>query len=92
MQAVHTPVPRAASHIRRIDMRVVVGVALMLFAIIGTFSLVRRAQARIRVLVGARQVEPGEVIKASDLRVADLSTSGAVAYLPASQQGQARVS
>ncbi|MGH2703702.1 MAG: RcpC/CpaB family pilus assembly protein [Actinomycetota bacterium] len=69
-------------------MRVVVGVTLMLFAIAGTTSLVRRAQDRTPVLVAARQVEPGHVIEPSDLRVADISLPRGVAYLPASGQGR----
>jgi Flp pilus assembly protein CpaB len=40
------------------------------------------------VLVAAGTVQPGEVIEASDLRVAELSLPAGVAYLPASMRGQ----
>lgn len=86
MQAVETLVPRTASRIRAIDMRVVVGVALMLFAIIGTTSLIHQAQARIPVLVAAQTVEPGEVIEQSHIRVADISVPAGVVYITASKQ------
>lgn len=85
MQAVETLVPRAASRIRRLDMRVVVGVILMLFAIAGTASIVKKAQDRVPVLVAARSVEAGEVIRSSDLRVANISIAGGVSYLEASE-------
>lgn len=86
MQAVETLVPRTASRIRRIDMRIVLGVILMLFAVVGTATVVQRAQARIPVLVAAEAVEAGEVIEASDIKVADLSVGGGIAYLAASRQ------
>lgn len=85
MQAVETLVPRAASRIRRLDMRVVVGMILMLFAIAGTASIVQKARDRVPVLVAARSVEAGEVIKSSDLRVADISVVGGISYLAASR-------
>lgn len=88
MQAAATLVPKTALRIRRMDMRVVVGVILMLFAIGGTASLVQRAQGRIPALLAARAVEAGEVIEISDLRIADISVSGGIAYLAASRQSE----
>jgi Flp pilus assembly protein CpaB len=88
MPAVDAFVPRTTSRIRAIDMRVVVGVALMLFAIIGITSLIHKAQARIPVLVAAQNVEPGEVIERPDLRVADISVSSVVAYIGATRQSE----
>jgi Flp pilus assembly protein CpaB len=86
MQAVETLVPKAASRVRRIDMRIVVGVMLMLFAVAGTASLVKKAQARIPVLVAARSVEPGSVIETADIRVAEISISRGLSYLAASRE------
>lgn len=85
MQAVETLVPRTAFRLRRLDMRVVVGVILMLFAIAGTTSIVQKARDRVSVLVAARSVEAGELIKPTDLRVADISVSRGISYLAASR-------
>lgn len=81
MQAVETFVPRTAARIRRIDLRVGVGIFLMALAMIGTTALIRRAEARSSVLVAARTVEPGSVIRATDLRVENISITDGVAYL-----------
>lgn len=80
--------PRAHARLRRIDLRVLVGLILMVVAVFGGASLVKSAQARTPVLVAAGAVEPGEMIEASDLRVVDISLSGGVAYVPASMQTQ----
>jgi Flp pilus assembly protein CpaB len=60
----------------------------MLVAVFGGASLIRTAQARTPVLVAAGSVQPGEVIGPEDVRVAELSLTGGVAYLPASMQDQ----
>lgn len=86
MQAVETLVPRTASRLRRIDMRVVLGMILMLFAVIGTATVVQRAQARIPVLVAAQAVEAGEIIQSSDIRVANISVGGGIAYLAGTRE------
>src|SRR6266545_359333 len=83
MQAVEA-IPRAHANFRRLDLRVVTGLLLMLVAVIGGSSLIRNAQARTPALVAAATVQPGEVIKASDLRVVELSVPAGIAYLPAS--------
>lgn len=88
MQAADALLPRAHVRLRRIDLRVGVGVLLMLVAVFGGASLIKAAQARTPVLIAAGHVEPGEVIDASDIRVAEVSLSGGVAYLPASMQSQ----
>lgn len=61
---------------------------LMLFAVGGSASLIRKAQARIPVLVAAGSLQPGEAISASDLRVAEVAIPRGVDYLPASSRGQ----
>ncbi len=88
MQAAGTLVPRAAARVRRVDLRVVIGVLLMLLAVGGSASVIGKAQARIPILVAARSVEPGQAISGSDLRVAELAVSEGVEYIPASSRGQ----
>jgi Flp pilus assembly protein CpaB len=83
MQAVEA-IPRAHASLRRLDLRVVVGLLLMLVAVVGGSSLIRNAQARTPALVGAGTVQPGEVIQAGDLRVVEMSIPAGIVYLPAS--------
>lgn len=88
MQAIETLVPRTASRVRRIDMRIVIGVAIMLFSTAGMITLVSNARARIPVVVAAQAIEPGEVIDHSHIRVADISVSAGIAYLEGSRQSE----
>jgi len=88
MQAAESLLPRAHIRLRRLDLRVAVGLLLMLVAVFGGASLIKSAQARTPVLVAARAVQPGEVITAADLRVADISLAGGVAHLPAAMRDQ----
>lgn len=88
MQASEALVAGAHSRLRRLDLRVAVGLLLMLVAVLGGASLIRTAQARTPALVAAGTVQPGEVIDASDLRVVELSLPAGVAYLPASMKGE----
>ena len=62
MQASEALVAGAHSRLRRLDLRVAVGLLLMLVAVLGGASLIRSAQDRIPVLVAAGSVQPGEVI------------------------------
>jgi Flp pilus assembly protein CpaB len=88
MQASEALVAGAHSRLRRLDLRVAVGLLLMLVAVLGGASLIRSAQDRIPVLVAAGSVQPGEVIGPSDLRVVEMSVPAGVAYLSASAKGQ----
>jgi Flp pilus assembly protein CpaB len=88
MQASEALVAGAHSRLRRLDLRVAVGLLLMLVAVLGGASLIRNAQARTPVLVAAGSVQPGEVIGPSDLRVVEMSVPAGVAYLSASAEGQ----
>jgi Flp pilus assembly protein CpaB len=88
MQASEALVAGAHSRLRRLDLRVAVGLLLMLVAVLGGASLIRSAQERIPVLVAAGSVQPGEVIGPSDLRVVEMSVPAGVAYLSASAEGQ----
>jgi Flp pilus assembly protein CpaB len=83
MQAVEA-IPMAHAKLRRLDLRVVAGLLLMLVAVVGGSSLIRNAQARTPVLVAAGTVQPGEVIKAEDVRIIEASLPAGIAYLPAS--------
>src|SRR6266511_2923891 len=84
MQASQALVAGAHSRLRRLDLRVAVGLLLMLVAVLGGASLIRNAQARTPVLVAAGAVQPGEVIQASDLRIVEMSVPAGLSYLPAS--------
>jgi Flp pilus assembly protein CpaB len=88
MQASEALVAGAHSRLRRFDLRVAVGLLLMLVAVLGGASLIRSAQDRTPVLVAAGSVQPGEVIGPSDLRVVEMSVPAGVAYLSASAEGQ----
>jgi hypothetical protein len=61
-----------ASRLRRIDLRVVVGLAVLLAGVVGTLGIVRQAGERTPVLVMARDVPAGEVIGVQDVRAAEL--------------------
>jgi Flp pilus assembly protein CpaB len=81
-------IPRVHARFRRLDLRVAFGLLLMLVAVAGGSSLIRKAQARTPALVAARSVQPGEVIQASDLRVVEVSLPAGVAYLPPSARDE----
>jgi Flp pilus assembly protein CpaB len=88
MQGSEALVAGAHSRLRRLDLRVAIGLLLMTVAVLGGASLIRNAQARTPVLVAAGSVQPGEVIEASDLRVAEISLPAGVSYLSASMEGE----
>jgi Flp pilus assembly protein CpaB len=88
MQASEALVAGAHSRLRRLDLRVAIGLLLMTVAVLGGASLIRNAQARTPVLVAAGSVQPGEVIEASDLRVAEISLPAGVSYISASMEGE----
>jgi Flp pilus assembly protein CpaB len=88
MQASQSLTARTHSRLRRLDLRVAIGLLLMTVAVLGGASLIRTAQARTPALVAAGSVQPGEVIEASDLRVVEISAPTGVAYLPASMRGE----
>lgn len=87
MQAVETLVPRASARVRRIDVRIIVGLTLMVLSMFVVATLHRRAEARIPVLVAARTIEPGAVIAPTDVKVAEISLSAGIAYLPEARRG-----
>lgn len=82
MQTAQGAIPRSAARLRRIDLRVAVGVLLMLLAVVGAMAIVSKARNRVPVLVAANSVEQGDVIEAADLRIESISASGGVTYLP----------
>jgi len=83
-----TVVPQAAAHARRIDLRVLIGLALLLAGVLGTLAIVQQAGQRTPVLVMARSVQAGQVISAADVRVAELGTAPGVATLGAGDRAR----
>jgi SAF domain-containing protein len=67
-----TAMPRSTARLRRIDLRVVIGLALLLAGVVGTVAVVQRAGQRVPVLVVAREVPAGQVLGDQDVRVAEL--------------------
>src|SRR6266704_1406517 len=76
-----TVVPQTAARARRIDLRVLLGLALLLAGVLGTLAIVQQAGQRSPVLVMARSVQAGQVIGAGDVRVAELGVAPGVATL-----------
>lgn len=86
MQAVETFVPRVAARTRRIDLRIVVGLTIMVLTTVVATTLHRRAEARIPVLVVARSVEPGDTVNPTDVKVESISLSRGIQYLSESRR------
>lgn len=87
MQAVEPFFPKAASRVRRIDVRIIVGIMVMVLAAFVMATLDKRDKARLPVLVAARTIEPGSVIAPTDLKVEEISLSNGIAYLAESRRG-----
>ena len=83
-----TVAPRSAARLRRLDLRVVIGLALLLAGVVGTVGVVQRAGQRTPVLVMARNVPAGQVIGAQDVRVAELGLAPRVAALGVRDRGR----
>jgi Flp pilus assembly protein CpaB len=83
-----TAVPRSTARLRRIDLRVVIGLALLLAGVLGTVAVVQRAGQRVPVLVMAREVQAGQVVGDQDIRVAELGLAPGVASLGVSDRGR----
>jgi len=83
-----TVVPKTAARMRRVDLRVVIGLALLLGGALGTLGVVQRAGQRTPVLVMTRTVQAGEVIGATDVRVAELGLAPGVATLGVDQRAR----
>lgn len=79
-------VPRTAAGLRRVDLRVVIGLLLVLAGVLGTAGVVRRTGARTPVLVVARPVAAGTPIEATDLRVAEIGLAPGVAAVPVGER------
>lgn len=75
---------RVGVRAKKIDMRVAIGLLLMIAAILGGLSVLKSARSRVPVIVAAADVQPGEVITARDLRVSEVALSGSVEAVPAS--------
>src|SRR6266540_6073172 len=83
-----TVVPQTAARVRRIDLRVLLGLALLLAGVLGTLAIVQQAGQRTPVLVMAHSVQAGQVIGADDVRVAELGTAPGVATLWAGERAR----
>jgi Flp pilus assembly protein CpaB len=83
-----TVVPRSAARLRRLDLRVVIGLALLLAGVVGTVGVVQRAGERTPVLVMARDVPAGQLIGELDVRVAELGLAPGVATLGVQDRGR----
>ena len=83
-----TAVPRSTARLRRIDLRVVIGLALLLAGVLGTVAVVQRASQRVPVLVVAREVPAGQVLGDQDVRVAELGLAPGVATLGVGDRGR----
>lgn len=77
--------PRTAAKIRRLDMRVAMGILLMFAAIVGGATVLKGAKSRIPVIVAAAEVQPGDVISSRDLRVVDVALEGNIESIGASE-------
>jgi Flp pilus assembly protein CpaB len=83
-----TVVPRSAARPRRVDLRVVIGLALLLAGVLGTVAIVQRAGQRVAVLVMAHDVPAGQVISGQDVRVAELGLAPGVATVGVNDRAQ----
>jgi Flp pilus assembly protein CpaB len=83
-----TVVPRSAARLRRLDLRVVIGLALLLAGVVGTVGVVQAAGERVPVLVMARDVPAGQVIGELDVRVAELGLAPGIATLRVQDRGR----
>jgi Flp pilus assembly protein CpaB len=72
--------PRPSSS-HGLDLRVVIGLALLLAGVVGTVGVVERAGQRTPVLVMARDVPAGQLIDAQDVRVVEIGLASGVAAL-----------
>lgn len=81
-------VPQTAARVRRLDLRVLIGLALLLAGVLGTLNIVQRAGQRTPVLVMARTVQAGQVIGDQDVRVAELGLDSGVATLGAADRAR----
>jgi Flp pilus assembly protein CpaB len=78
----------STARLRRIDLRVVIGLALLLAGVLGTVAVVQRAGQRVPVLVVARDVPAGQVVGDQDVRVAELALAPGVATLGVGDRGR----
>jgi Flp pilus assembly protein CpaB len=83
-----TVVPQTTARMRRIDLRVLVGLVLLLAGVLGTLTVIQQAGQRTPVLVMARSVQAGQVIGPDDVRVAELGTAPGVATVGVEQRAR----
>lgn len=81
------PVRVAGARVKRVPW-MALGVILVVAGALVFGLMVQSAGNRTAVVVAARDLNPGQVIEASDLRVVDAAIDGAAATVPASQRNQ----
>ena len=82
-----TPVRVAGPRTRRVPW-VALGLILVAAGALVFATVVQSAGERTAVVVTARALEPGQVVKASDLGVLDVAVDGTAAVVPAARQGE----
>ncbi len=65
----------------RVDVRLALGLALVLVSVVGGLTLWRQAQITTPVVVAARAIDPGDVIQPDDLAVSPARLTGSLASL-----------
>lgn len=81
----HTAVRVTATRAKRVPW-VALGVVLVLVGALLSGLLVQSAGDRVAVVVAARDIDPGQVIEASDLRLIEIAIDGQASTVPASQR------
>lgn len=81
------PVRVAGTRVKRVPW-VALGVILVVAGALMFGLMVQSAGARTTVLVAARDINPGQVIEAADLRVVDVAIDGAASTVAVTQRGQ----
>lgn len=79
------PVRVAPTRTRRVPW-VALGVVLVIAGALLFGLLVQSAGERVAVVVAARDIDPGQVIEASDLRIVEVAIDGQASTVPASQR------
>jgi hypothetical protein len=82
-----TPVRVAGPRTRRVPW-VALGLILVVAGALVFGTVVQSAGKRTAVVVTARALEPGQVVKASDLAVLDVAVDGKAALVPADRRGE----
>ncbi len=75
----------------RVDVRLLVGIVLVVAALLGGLAFTRAAGQTAALLVAAREIAPGELITAGDLEVTRARVEGTLAALAIPEAERAAV-